>query len=205
MAVKRLCRAGSALSERYAQPLSAARMRKPVSMPTDRIVAIAIFFGSVAPVTAAAQDTAPVQESCPGYAMSLGELETAFDSGRLPLAEEMTGPWVAIGFVDDSPNVDCAGVTRQGVYEWVMTADQLVMEIDMIGMPLQHRDMTLADDHWILPVDFGGDNLSNYRCRLAERATLICLLGRDTYLSGMEFKRAEVDNSKRASRQGRAN
>lgn len=143
----------------------------------------------------------PQDMPCSDQPRSIEELVAAFDRGHMPEPSQVNGTWVAIGLVDDSPRLNCTGVTRGKVFEWVMLADHYSIEIDMIGMFLQTTRMTPDDQQSVtLLVDFGGDSMWEYRCRLTDRGTLACLYGRGDWIRGVEFKMMPVTDDQRAHR-----
>jgi hypothetical protein len=81
-----------------------------------------------------------------------------------------------------------------------MIANQYSIEIDMIGSHVQLRTLT-PDDHAsvALAVDFEGDSLPVYRCRLTNRGTLACLFGEPDWIRGVEFRKMPVKASQRAN------
>jgi hypothetical protein len=124
----------------------------------------------------------------------------AFEGGQFPGASHLSGTWVAIGFVSSSPSLNCDGVMRGPAFEWVMVADQDSIEIDMIGMPPQTWTLkSEARESIAFPVDFGGDSLPEYRCRLTDQERLACLSGQDEWVHGIEFRKMSVRQDQRAS------
>lgn len=140
----------------------------------------------------------PQNSPCVNQPKSLKELEASFDKGRVPLATEVSGSWVAIGFVgsgysDNNPSLNCTGVKRGKKFEFVLVADRYSTELDAIGMTYP-QTVVMEPDHRgsvRFPVDFDGDNLPVYRCRLTERRTLACLVA--VYGQGVEFKKLPVE------------
>jgi hypothetical protein len=160
---------------------------------------------AVAPVSAFAQDEvarSSIRQDapCPGQPQSVQELVSAFEGGQFPDASRLSGTWVAIGFLNSSPSLNCDGVVRGPALEWVMVADQDSIEIDMIGMPPQTWALKPDPRECIsFPVDFGGDGLPEYRCRLTDQETLACLSGQGEWVHGIEFRKMSVRQEQRAS------
>jgi hypothetical protein len=138
----------------------------------------------------------PQDSPCINQPKSLKELTASFNKGRLPLATEVSGSWVAIGFVDNGlnqPSLNCTGVNRGKKFEFVMVANQYSVELDAIGITYP-QTMMMQPDHKgsvQFPVDFSGDNNPVYRCRLTQRQTLACLVA--VYGEGVEFKKIPVE------------
>ncbi len=91
------------------------------------------------------------------------ELTESFAKGRIPLRREMTGSWVAIGYLGDTSSLNCDGVTRFQKFEWVILANQYSVEMDIIGT--HHQKATFKQDNrgsLALPVDFEGDSTPPY-------------------------------------------
>jgi hypothetical protein len=137
---------------------------------------------------------------CPDQPKSLKELAESFTKGRTPSASEVSGTWVAIGFVGEQSSLNCNGVVRNKTFEWVMVANQYSIEIDMIGTHLQTTSLT-PDNRGSasLEVDFEGDSLPVYRCRLTKRKTLACFLGEHAWTTGVEFKKISIKGNQRAN------
>ena len=132
--------------------------------------------------------------------ISLNELVEVFNSGRVPSPAEVSGAWVAIGFLGEFSSVNCGGVMRDQTLEWVLVADRYSIEIDMIGAFLQMTSLTPDDrGSMVLPVDFQGDSVPVYRCRLTSRETLACLFGEPTLTRGVEFRKMRVRANQRAN------
>jgi hypothetical protein len=128
---------------------------------------------------------------CVGQPKSLKELKTAFNSGRFPSPSEVTGTWAAIGFVYSQPyqknRLDCAGVKRGSIFEWAILANGFSIEIDAIGTYKQTTKFTPDSKGSVtFPMDFEGDAMPIYRCRITDRGTLACL--GSAYADGVEFK-----------------
>ena len=133
---------------------------------------------------------------CVDQPKSLKELTASFRKGRLPLPTEVSGSWVAIGFVGsgtDYPSLNCTGVRRGTKFEFVMVANQFSIELDGIGMSYAQTVKAKLDRAGSIefPVDFDGDNLPVYRCRVTQRGTLACLVA--VYGQGVEFKKMPVE------------
>jgi hypothetical protein len=148
------------------------------------------------------RSSTPQFAACHDQPQSLRDLIAAFSTGRSPAAPELDGAWIAIGFVGDYSSLNCDGVTRGDVFEWVMIADQYSVDIDAIGAGLQRQAFVPDDSGSVtLTVDFGGDTSPVYRCRLTSRGTLACLLGESAWTSGVEFRRGPVRGEQRANRE----
>ena len=132
----------------------------------------------------------PQYSPCTAQPRSVKELGNSFAKGRIPSPVDLTGTWVAIGFLGASTSLNCTGVKRGQKFEWVMIAKRYSVEIDMIGSYSQKtafkpdREGNLA-----LAVDFEGDDIPIYRCRLTQRNTLACLIGAPPREDGVEFKK----------------
>lgn len=116
----------------------------------------------------------------------------AFDKGRIPPPLEMTGSWVAIGFLGDgeTPSFNCNGVMRGPKFEWVIRANQYSVSMDIIGTTEQKT--TLKPDNsrsLAIPVAFGGDTAPVYKCRLTQRKALACVFHGPGGTTGVEFKK----------------
>jgi hypothetical protein len=135
----------------------------------------------------------PQHSPCNKQPKTLNELEKSFDSGHLPTESKITGSLVAIGDFLDSTSLNCRGLKRSTKFEWVMLAKQYSVEIDMIG---SYSQTTIFKPNGrkslLLEVDFLGDSLPVYRCRLTTRKTLACLLG-NSPIAGVEFKKMAVE------------
>src|SRR5205809_4720379 len=115
------------------------------------------------------RNSTPQNLPCSDQPRSMKELMEAFDRGQIPSALEMTGSWVAIGYVGDgeTPSFNCNGVTRGPKFEWVIRANQYSVSMEIIGTTAQKP--TLKPDNsgsLALPVAFGGDSVPVYKCRL---------------------------------------
>lgn len=134
---------------------------------------------------------------CVGQPRSLRELASSFQQGQLPLASQITGTWVEIGFVWNDPpthhaSLNCSGEKRGGKFEFLLLANGYSAELHAVGTYVQK--VTMQTDHKgsvEFPVDFGADEgPETYRCRLSKRGTLTCL---DGAYSGVEFKKMAVE------------
>lgn len=143
----------------------------------------------------------PQNAPCLDQSETITELIQAFDEGAIPQPHEFAASWVAIGFLDSTPSLNCDGVMRAGVFEKVILAGADSVEIDMIGMGSQTRAAVLDDELGLtFHVDFGGDGFPEYRCKLTDRGTLACLSGRGEWVTGWELKRMPFEDHQRASR-----
>lgn len=146
------------------------------------------------------RNSIPQNSPCVNQPKSLKELTASFDKGRLPLAPEVSGSWVAIGFVGNgysgnNPSLNCTGVKRGKKFEFVMVANRYSIELHAIGMT-DPQTVVMEPDHQgstQFPVDFAGDNLPVYQSRLTERRTLACLVA--VYGQGVEFKKMPVEEN----------
>src|SRR5438270_885303 len=115
---------------------------------------------------------------CPGQTTSFRKLYNSFAAGHPPSRDEATGSWVLIGswlHKDSHPDLNCAGIMRGKIIEWVMLADGYSLRVDMAGTletaTFEHghgRDLTVA-------LELGGDASPLLRCRLTQRDNLVCL------------------------------
>jgi hypothetical protein len=134
----------------------------------------------------------PQHSPCVNQPKTLNELAQSFLAGHLPAASETTGSWVAIGLFNDSATLNCMGLKRSNKFEWAMIANRYSVEIDMIGSHSQTTTFKPGTRNSLgLVVDFEGDSLPVYRCRLTNRQTLACLLG-DSPVAGAEFKKMSI-------------
>lgn len=127
-----------------------------------------------------------------GQARTLQELTKSFNGGRLPATSDMTGTWVEIGFFEaGGSDRNCSGLMRGKKLEAVMIANGYSLELHIIGTHVQ-KPSAKPDDKGSLsfPVDFEGDALPTYRCRLIGSDTLVCLVS--VYDEGAEFKKEPV-------------
>jgi hypothetical protein len=130
---------------------------------------------------------------CPGQTKTFSKLSNSFAAGHLPSRSEITGSWVLVGFWlygDSHPDLNCTGIMRGKILEWVMLAQGYSLRIDMAGTDQtsafelgRRQDLTVA-------MDLGGDASPVLRCRLTQRHSLVCL--GDTYYSGLEFRKIQV-------------
>jgi hypothetical protein len=132
---------------------------------------------------------------CSNQPKSLKEVTAAFDKGQLPSASEVTGSWVEIGFFgqdDRVRNMNCTGITRGKVFEFVIVASQYSLTLHAVGMEVPQKVMMQSDQKGSVqfPVDFGGDASPVYRCRISRPNTLTCLNA--VYGEGIEFKKMAV-------------
>jgi hypothetical protein len=78
--------------------------------------------------------------------------------------------------------------------QFALVADGYLIELHAIGIEYPET-ATMEPDHkgsvQFREVDFGGEGtLDNYRCRLTNDRTLVCLLG---LFSGVQFKKVAVE------------
>ena len=136
----------------------------------------------------------PQNLPCADQPKTIRQLTESFGKSRIPSPGEISGSWVAIGFLGETPSFNCNGVTRGSRFEWVMFVNQYSVEIDMIGMN-HHQKTTLKPDNrgsLAVPVEFGGDTVPVYKCRLTQRNTLACMFRGPGGTSGVEFKKIPV-------------
>ncbi len=130
---------------------------------------------------------------CLGQAKTFSELSNSFSAGHLPSQSDLTGSWVLIGswlHKDSYPDLNCTGITRNKIYEWVMRAQGYSLGIDIAGT-YQTSALKLGRKHDLtIAMDLGGDASPVLRCRLTRRHNLVCL--GDTYYSGLEFRKTPV-------------
>ena len=152
------------------------------------------------------RDAAPQSAPCVDQPKSLAELTASFGKGRFPLASDITGTWVEIGWVSEDPSdphetsphptikksLNCVGDKRGSKFEFVLAASGYSVELHAIGMTYPQK-ITMQPDHKgsvVFPVDFAADEgPDTYRCRLTQRDTLACLSGS---FSGVEFKKMTI-------------
>ena len=132
---------------------------------------------------------------CADQPKSLKEVTSAFNKGRLPLASEVTGSWVEIGFFGQDARVrslNCVGITRGKVFEFVIVASQYSLTLHSVGMDVPQKVMMEPDQNGSVrfPVDFGGDASPVYKCRISRPNTLTCLNA--AYGEGIDFKKMSV-------------
>jgi hypothetical protein len=130
---------------------------------------------------------------CPHQVRSFSELSHSFAFGHLPSQSEITGSWVLIGswlYRDSKPDLNCAGIMRGKVLEWVMLAQGYSLGVSMAGTyltsafePERRQDLTFT-------IDLGGESNPVLRCRLTHRHSLVCL--GSTYYNGLEFRQIQV-------------
>ena len=135
----------------------------------------------------------PQNLPCADQPTSIKDLTASFDKGRMPSPLELSGSWVAIGFLDNAPSFNCNGVRRGPKFEWVIRANQYSVSMDIIGTTHQQRTLKADNDGSLaLPVDFGGDGIPPYRCRLTDRKTLACILRARGGTTSVELKKMPV-------------
>lgn len=141
------------------------------------------------------RDSVPQNSPCANQPKSFKEVTVAFDKGQLPSASEVTGSWVEIGFFGQDGqvrNMNCAGITRGKVFEFVIAANQYSLTLHAVGMGVAQKTKMQPDNKGSVqfPVDFGGDASPVYRCRISRPNTLTCLNA--VYGEGIEFKKMLV-------------
>jgi hypothetical protein len=156
-------------------------------------------------IRADAQRISPPQPTshlpCAEQAKSLPALTAAFESGKLPTAADMEGWWVAVGMFGAAANhgreivrLDCAGITRDNLFEQAMRIDGNSVEPHFIGLS-EVKTLTFSKENQSVnfPVDGGGDTVPIERCRLTSRRTLACLV--DVYGEATEYKQMLVTSA----------
>ena len=138
------------------------------------------------------KNAVPQTSPCADQPRSMKELMAAFDKGRIPSPLEMTGSWVAIGYVGDgeTPSFNCNAVMRGPKFEWVIRANQYSVLMEIIGTTAQKT--TLKPDtggSLAMRVEFGGDTTPVYKCRLTQRKTLACIFRGPGGTTGVQFKK----------------
>src|SRR5207247_10015703 len=85
------------------------------------------------------KNAVPQTSPCADQPRSMKELMAAFDKGRIPSPLEMTGSWVAIGYVGDAetPRFNCNAVMRGPKFEWVISANEYSVSTVIIGTTAQ--------------------------------------------------------------------
>ena len=141
------------------------------------------------------RDSVPQNSPCTNQPKSLKEVTAAFNKGELPSASEVTGSWVEIGFFGQDDRVrsmNCTGITRGKVFEFVIVASQYSLTLNAVGMDVPQKVKMQPDNKGSVqfPVDFGGDASPVYRCRTSRPNTLTCLNA--VYGEGIEFKKMPV-------------
>jgi hypothetical protein len=143
---------------------------------------------------------------CFGQSKSLTELKAEFERAKLPSRPEITASWVAIGIFGaaeshgtEQVSLDCNGITQEvtGKCELAMLVEGYSLEPHFVGSGTGRRPITPdADDTGSLSfwVDFGGDAIPYFRCRMTTRGTVACLV--DEYREGYEFKKMRVTRDK---------
>lgn len=146
------------------------------------------------------RDFVPQNAPCADQPRSFKELDSSFKNGRRPLASEMTGTWVEIGDLNDPPgevhSLNCSGEKRGPVFEFVLVANGYSLELHAVGMIAPQKVRMKSDNEGgveFREVDFGGEGtLDDYHCRLTQRGTPACLIGKFT---AVEFKKMSVEKS----------
>jgi hypothetical protein len=139
-------------------------------------------------------NSVPQYLPCSDQTKLFKELSNSFANGRLPSPTEVDGAWVLIGswlHKDSRPDLNCNGIRRGKIFEWVLLADGNSFGVDMAGMFLTS---SLEPDHrgdLAFTIDLQGDYNPVFRCRMTRRNTLVCL--GTPYYSGSEFKKMQVN------------
>jgi len=146
------------------------------------------------------KDASPQHAPCTDQPTTRKQLAASFQSGRFPLASQITGTWVEIGEISDFPssspfrNLNCSGLTRGNNFEFVLVADGYSVDLHAVsGYPDKVTMQPDGKGAVTFPVDFAADEGPDiYRCRLTKRGTLACLIrGYD----GAEFRKMKVDKA----------
>jgi hypothetical protein len=130
---------------------------------------------------------------CPDQTKSFDKLSDSFTAGHLPSPSEITGSWVLIGFWlyrDSHPDLNCTGIMRGKILEWVMLAQGYSLGVDMAGTYLSSAFEPDRTQDLSFTIDLGGEASPVFRCRLTQRHTLVCL--GSTYYNGLEFRMVQV-------------
>jgi len=139
------------------------------------------------------QNSVPQYQPCPGQTKTFSKLLNSFSAGHLPSRSELTGSWVLTGIwlhKESHPDLNCAGIMRGKVFEWVMVAQADSLRIAMVGTAQTSAIELRRSQDLTIPLDLGGDNSPVLRCRMTPRRSLVCL--GDTYYSGLEFRKIQV-------------
>lgn len=138
-------------------------------------------------------NSVPQYLPCPDQTKSFKELSNSFSGGHLPSPSEFEGAWVLIGLwlhKDSHPDLNCSGIMRGKIFEWVLLAEGKSFGVDMAGNYLaseaksdHKRDLTFS-------IDLQGDYNPVLRCRLTKRDTLVYL--GTPYYDGSEYKKMQV-------------
>lgn len=130
---------------------------------------------------------------CPNQTRSYLALAKSFTSGRLPTETEISGSWVLIGswlYRDSHPDLNCTGIVRGRILEWVMFANGLSLRVNMAGMIVKSAFGPGSAGNLKFTMDLGGEANPVFQCRLTQQHTLVCL--GSPYYSGSEFKKMPV-------------
>ena len=163
------------------------------------LVALSFRVSAQQPQSGAGNAT-PQNTPCADQPTTRKKLAASFQSGRLPLASQVTGTWVEIGELSDYPlsppfrNMNCSGVMRDDIFEFVLVADGYTVELHAVGAYIEKVKMQPDGKGAVtFPVDFAADEgPDTYRCRLTKRGTLACLIREH---DGAEFKKMKVAKS----------
>ena len=131
---------------------------------------------------------------CRDQTRSFKALSDSFRTGHLPSRSEISGSWVLVGFwlyKDSHPDLNCAGIMRGRIFEWVMLADGYSLGVDMAGNYLKSAFEPDRTGSLKFTIDLQGDTNPVFQCRLTQRRTLVCL--GTPYYSGIELKKIRVD------------
>jgi hypothetical protein len=115
---------------------------------------------------------------CPDQTKSFGKLSDSFTAGHLPSQSEVTGSWVLIGIWlhrDSHPDLNCAGIMRGKILEWVMLAQGYSLGVDMAGTYLSSAFEPDRTQDLSFTIDLGGEASPVFRCRLTQHHSLACL------------------------------
>ncbi len=135
---------------------------------------------------------------CKEQLQSFKAAVTQYDHLATPSTVGITGTWVAIGFLNDESSTNCAGVVRGPAYELILDIGRDSLSIDMLAMPpMSVVAKRLATGELAFPLEDGGDDVHQYRCRLTIRRTLLCLDRKIGW--GLELAKKRVDRLQRAS------
>ncbi len=131
---------------------------------------------------------------CPEQARTFKALSRAYAEGHVPSQSEMNGTWVPIGlwlYRDSRPDLNCAGIRRGAVLEWVIFARGYSLDVNALGTYRQKPAVELGPEGDLtFSIDWLGDTNPVFRCRLSRSGSLVCL--GDAYYNGVELKKMPV-------------
>jgi hypothetical protein len=140
------------------------------------------------------QDSVPQYLPCPDQTKSFKALSDSFASGHHPSQSEFDGAWVLIGLwlhKDSLPDLNCSGIMRGKIFEWVILAEGHKFGVDMAGNYLASKIKADPKGDLTFSIDLQGDSNPVLRCRLTRQDTLVCL--GTPYYDGSEYKKMQVN------------